>query len=269
MSAFDPSELAHRIAAQPPAGTDIDLSIAIPAYNEEAVIEATVDALITALSPTGWRFEIVVADDMSTDRTWDLLQEIARRHPELRPIRNEEAGGYGMAVKAALRAGHGRAMIVAMADGSDLPEDVVAYGHAMLEGGYACAFGSRFGKDDRVTGYPPVKRVLNRMGNRLLSWVTRHRYDDFTNGFKGYRREVLAAMEPLVAADFNLTVEMSMKAVFAGASYTIIDNGWRDREGGVSKFRVFKLGSKYLLTILYCWLGAYLRHLGARPRHRR
>jgi dolichol-phosphate mannosyltransferase len=54
-----------------------------------------------------------------------------------------------------------------------------------LEEGYGCAFGSRFSNPERVEGYPPVKRILNRLGNRLIAWVAGRAYDDYTNGFKG------------------------------------------------------------------------------------
>lgn len=252
--------LSQRDAGSP------ELSVAIPAYNEEAVIEQTVSALAAALAPTGWRYEIVVADDGSTDGTWDLLGRLSARYPALRRVRNLADGGYGMAVKAALAASRGEAVIVAMADGSDLPEDVVAYGRAMLEDGYDCAFGTRFVDPARIKGYPPVKRVLNRLGNGLIAWLVGVAYDDFTNGFKGYRRHVLEGMQPLVSADFNLTVEMSIKAVLGGARYAVIRNGWRDREGGVSKFNLLRLGPRYLLTVAYCLMGHRLGRAGARTR---
>ena len=59
---------------------------------------------------------------------------------------------------------------------------------------------------------------------------------------------------------------MSIKAVLSGASIKIIPNGWRDRDGGVSKFNLARLGPRYLLTILYCLLERYIRHAGARVR---
>lgn len=244
----------------------LKLSIAIPAYNEEAVILATLEALKQALTPQSWSFELVIADDGSTDRTWELLTAAAAKDDRIRPVKNIGPGGYGMAVRCALDAAEGDAVIVAMADGSDPPEDVVSYATALFEEGYDCAFGSRFGNPERVKGYPPFKRVLNRVANRIIAWLTGRNYDDFTNGFKGYRRATLEAMQPLVCADFNLTVEMSMKALQTGAQYKVIPNGWLDREGGVSKFNIPRLAPRYVAAILYCWLLGYLRQAGARPR---
>lgn len=245
--------------------TAFKVSIVIPAYNEEAVIDATVTALAAAMDQSGLSYEIRVVDDGSKDGTWRKLEALAKSFPSLRYIKNSGSGGFGLAVRAGLATFDGDAVIIAMADGSDSPHDIVAYARA-LEDGYDCAFGTRFSGTTAVTDYPPIKRILNRMGNRLISVTTGCRYDDFTNGFKGYRRWVVNAMQPLVSADFNLTVELSIKAVQSGAKYKIIPNEWRNREGGVSKFKVARLGPRYLLTIAYCLIQAYLKEAGARHR---
>lgn len=242
------------------------LSIAIPAYNEASVIADTVDRLADALMATAWSFEIVVADDGSTDATWTILIDLAHRRDYLRPVRNAGPGGYGMAVKRALQATTGEAIIIVMADGSDQPADVVAYARVLLADGFDCAFGTRFPRFRRPKDYPPLKFLLNRLGNRVISMITRNPYNDFTNGFKGYRREVIESMQPLISADFNLTIEMSMKAVLSGYRYHVRPNDWHERTGGVSKFDIHTAGMHYLLTILYCLLHAYLARAGARPR---
>lgn len=242
------------------------VSVVIPAYNEEAVIEATVRALSGALDAAGLAYEVRVVDDQSTDATWAVLTRLSAELPSLRPFRNSGQGGYGLAVRAGLGSFEGDAVIVSMADGSDSPADVVAYARA-LAGGFDCAFGNRFSGQTAVQDYPLVKKILNRAGNLLIARLTGYRsYRDFTNGFKGYRRHVVDAMSPLVSADFNLTVEMSIKAVLSGATVQVIPNSWRDRDGGVSKFNLGRLGPRYLATIAWCLLGNYVRRAGARER---
>jgi len=242
------------------------VSVVIPAYNEEAVIEPTVRALSAALAAAGLAHEIRVVDDQSSDSTWAILSRLSAEISEVKPVRNQGKGGYGLAVRAGLSSFEGDAVIVSMADGSDSPRDVVAYAQALADG-YDCAFGNRFSGQTQVQDYPLVKKMLNRAGNLLIAYLTGYReYRDFTNGFKGYRRHVMDAMAPLISADFNLTVEMSVKAVLSGASVKIIPNSWRDRDGGVSKFNVGRLGPRYLATIAYCVLGDYIRRAGARER---
>lgn len=248
------------------AESHFKVSVVIPAYNEEAVIEPTVRELSNALAAAGLVYEIRVVDDQSSDSTWAILSRLSVEIPAVKPIRNQGKGGYGLAVRAGLSSFEGDAVIVSMADGSDSPRDVVAYARALADG-YDCAFGNRFSGQTQVQDYPLVKKMLNRAGNLLIAYLTGFRqYRDFTNGFKGYRRHVVEAMAPLISADFNLTVEMSVKAVLSGARAKIIPNSWRDRDGGVSKFNVGRLGPRYLATIAYCVLGDYLRRAGARER---
>ena len=246
--------------------SNFKVSVVIPAYNEEAVIEATVRALCSALEAAGMAHEVRVVDDQSSDSTWAILSRLSAEIPAVTPVRNEGKGGYGLAVRAGLGTFEGDAVIVSMADGSDSPSDVVAYARA-LAGGFDCAFGNRFSGQTQVQDYPLMKKVLNRAGNMTIAYLTGYRhYRDFTNGFKGYRRHVVEAMNPLISADFNLTVEMSVKAVLSGASVQVIPNSWRDRDGGVSKFNLGRLGPRYLATIAYCLLGYYIRRAGARER---
>ncbi len=92
-------------------------------------------------------------------------------------------------------------MAIMMADGSDDPSDLVLY-HGLLEEGYDCAFGSRFVPGAEVTDYPRLKLAINRVVNLGIRLLFRHRYNDTTNAFKAYRREVIegdpaVALEPL------------------------------------------------------------------------
>ena len=227
------------------------LSVVVPAYNEEAVIEVTMRALTGCLDKQNFDYEIVVVNDASRDGTEAVLLRLETELPKLRHVTNPGPHGYGCAVRHGLKHFHGDAVVVAMADGSDSPEDVVAYFRKIQEG-YDCAFGMRFGPGAVVTGYPVFKRAMNRAGNRLIAWLVGQDYTDFTNGFKCFHRDVIARIEPLVGAQFNLTVEMSIKAVLTGARFAVLPNSWIDRAGGVSKFRLFQAGWLYLLTIAYC-----------------
>ena len=235
-------------------------SVVMPAYNEEAVIAGTVGALAAALDAAGLRYEILVVDDASADGTAGVVERLAANHPALRLIRNPGPNGYGFAIRKGLEQYTGDAAVIVTSDGADAPKDVIAYFDA-IAGGADCAFGARFGAGSTVTGYPPVKRVINRMANRILGWLVRSSYRDFTNGFKCYRRAVIDAMQPLVSGQFNITIEMSLKAVQGGWSFVVLPNDWTEREAGQSTFRILKLVMPYAATMIYCLTLRYLRSI--------
>jgi hypothetical protein len=103
------------------------LSIITPARDEEGCIASTVEHLHLELNLRGVPQEIVVVDDGSKDRTWELLQGESRKIPELKPIKNEGPRGFGRAIERGLDAMRGDAAVIFMADESDDCRDVVRY----------------------------------------------------------------------------------------------------------------------------------------------
>jgi dolichol-phosphate mannosyltransferase len=239
------------------------LSVVLPAYNEASVIEATIRALAAELDRAQVTYELLVVNDKSRDATADVLTRLEAEFPTLRHVDNPGPHGYGRAVRHGLAHYRGDAVVIAMADGSDAPSDVLAYWR-LIEAGQDCAFGMRFAPGTKVEGYPPFKRLLNRAGNRLIAGLLGSDYTDFTNGFKCFRRHVIDGMQPLVGAGFNLTIEMSMKAVLSGARFAVVPNSWVQRVDGVSKFRLVEAGALYLATIAYCLLQHRLARGGIR-----
>jgi dolichol-phosphate mannosyltransferase len=231
----------------------VRLSIVIPAHDEEGSIAQTVRTLTDRLRAEAIAHEILVIDDGSHDRTGEIVAGIAEHDPNVRVHRSPYPNGFGFAVRAGLERFEGDAVAIMMADLSDSPDDVVAY-HRMLERGFDCAFGSRFMPGGSIVDYPRYKLVLNRIVNQAIRLLFRHGYDDTTNAFKAYRREVVEAIQPLLSNHFNLTVELPLKSIVRGHSYAIVPISWRNRQDGVSKLRLQEMGSRYLFIILYVWL---------------
>ena len=233
------------------------LSVVIPARNEEGSIAATVGELAATLRRAGIAYEIVIVDDASTDGTADAVGRLAEADEDVRYLRSPYRNGFGFAVRAGLEAFTGDAVAIVMADGSDDPEDVVAY-HRLLSAGYDCAFGSRFMSGARVTDYPRFKLIVNRVVNVGIRLLFGHGYNDTTNAFKAYRREVIANVQPLLSQHFNLTVEIPLKAVVRGHSYAVVPIRWRGRAHGTSKLRLEEMGSRYLFIVLLVFLEHHL-----------
>jgi dolichol-phosphate mannosyltransferase len=235
----------------------VKLSIVMPAHDEAEVIAETLSRLTANLHSEGLDYEILVVDDGSTDGTSAVVAEIAAGDERMRCFRNAAPNGFGRAVRAGLAAYTGDAVVIAMADGSDDPRDVVLY-YRVLEAGYDCAFGSRFMPGAEIKGYPRLKLAVNRVVNHGIRLVFRHGYNDTTNAFKAYKREVIEQMQPLISPHFNLTVEMPLKAVTRGFSYAIVPTSWTNRRAGASDLGLREMGSRYLFIVLYVFLEAHL-----------
>jgi dolichol-phosphate mannosyltransferase len=233
------------------------LSVVMPAQNEEGSVGATVEGVVASLEREGVDYEVVVVNDDSTDSTEAVVAAIGERNPRVRVHRSHYERGFGMAIRAGLDVYEGDAVAIVMADASDDPEDLVRY-YRILEQGYDCAFGSRFMPGAHVHDYPKLKYTINRLANQFIRILFRHRYNDTTNAFKAYRREVIETIQPLLSKHFTLTVEMPLKAIVRGHSYQVIPISWTNRTSGVAKLAMREMGSRYLFIVLYVWLESTL-----------
>lgn len=242
------------------------LSIVIPARDEAGSVGVTVEHLHATLKGRSIPHEIVVVNDGSSDGTWALLQDLQQRIPELHPVNNESPNGFGRAIVCGLNHMHGDAVVIMMADESDSPDDVVRYWDKLNEG-HECVFGSRFVRGGGVQDYPRVKLIMNRLVNFWIRHFFRIPLNDTTNAFKAYRREVIEGCRPLISPHFNLTVEIPLKAIVRGYTWTTMPITWKNRRTGEAKLKLKEMGSRYFFIIAYVWLekffsrGDYRRQL--------
>jgi dolichol-phosphate mannosyltransferase len=229
------------------------ISVVMPAQNEEGSVGATVEGLVTTLEGAGIDYEIVVVNDDSDDSTEAVIAAIGAENPRVRVHKSHYERGFGNAIRAGLDVFQGDAVAIVMADASDDPRDLVRY-VGLLEEGWDCAFGSRFMPGAQVYDYPPLKLFINRMANQFIRMLFRHRYNDTTNAFKAYNREVIETVQPLLSKHFNLTVELPLKAVVRGHSFAVVPTSWTNRTSGEAKLKMKEMGSRYLFIVLYVWL---------------
>jgi dolichol-phosphate mannosyltransferase len=231
-------------------------SVVVPARDEEGCIAAMVEHLHIELKLHNVPHEIVVVDDGSKDRTWEILTELKTQVTTLRPVQNDGLHGFGRAIIYGLDRAKGDAVVIMMADESDDCRDVVRYWEKLNQG-HDCVFGSRFMKGGGVIDYPRVKLMVNRMANYFLKVLFRIQLNDTTNAFKAYRKTVIDGCRPLISPHFNLTVEIPLKAIVRGYSWTVIPITWRNRRTGEAKLKIKEMGSRYLFICLYVWLEKY------------
>jgi len=231
-------------------------AVVIPARDEEESLPSTIADIVRTFDAEKIPHEIVVVDDGSRDRTWAVLQELKQKFPSLAPVQNKGAHGFGRAVVCGLDHSRGDAVVIMMADASDSPRDAVKYWR-LLNDGYDCAFGSRFLDGAEVIDYPRVKLLVNRLANFLVRVGFNIPLNDTTNAFKAYRRTVIDGCRPFLAPHFNLTVEIPLKAIVRGFSFTITPISWRNRRYGVAKLKIKEMGSRYFFICAYVWLEKY------------
>jgi dolichol-phosphate mannosyltransferase len=171
-------------------------------------------------------------------------------------VQNTGLHGFGRAITHGFENSSGDAVTIMMADESDDCRDVVRYWQILNEG-WDAVFGSRFIRGGGVIDYPWLKLRVNRLANFVIRILFRIKLNDTTNAFKAYRRSVIDGCRPWLSPHFNLTVEIPLKTIVRGYSWTVIPITWRNRRSGEAKLKMKEMGSRYLFICLYVWLEKY------------
>lgn len=229
------------------------LTIVMPARDEAENVEPVIKNLYAELVKHNINNEIIVIDDGSSDDTWSRLNFLKEEISSLRPIKNNHDNGFGNAVVKGIDSANGDALIIMMADGSDDPRDAVKYWKT-LNKGWDCVFGSRFIKGGSVVDYPTLKLILNRLANWVVMLFFQIKLNDTTNAFKAYRMSSLRGCRPFLSPHFNLTIELPLKAIVRGYSWTTMPISWRNRRHGAAKLKINEMGSRYFFIFAYVWL---------------
>lgn len=229
------------------------LSVVIPAYNEALNLPDTLNAFYAELKANNIDHELLVINDNSKDNTGEVIAGLQLNIPTLRTLFNPPPhNGFGYAIRKGLENFSGDCVAIVMADMSDSPADLVKFYNTWLEKKVDCVFGDRWSKGGRVIDYPKNKLYLNRFVNRMISVVFRLRYRDTTNAFKLYSRQCMEGLKPFMSPHFNLTVELPLKAIVRGYTFTVVPNSWQNRKHGTSNLKIREMGSRYFFIILYC-----------------
>lgn len=231
------------------------LSVIIPAYNEALNLPETINAFYAKLNEHNIPHELIVVNDNSKDNTSEVIENLQKNIPTLLTVFNTPPkNGFGFAIRKGLQNFTGDCVAIVMADLSDSPDDLVKFYKVFISQKVDCIFGNRFVKESVVIGYPKNKLLLNRIVNNLIAFTFRIKYNDFTNAFKLYSKETIEGLHPLLSPHFNLTVELSLKAVVRGYNFAVVPNSWKNRKHGESNLKIKEMGSRYFFIILYCFI---------------
>jgi glycosyltransferase involved in cell wall biosynthesis len=170
---------------------ELQYSIVIPAYNEQARIAATLAGVLACVQRNGWAAEVLVVNDGSTDKTAEIVRAIAAENPAVRLVENRRNRGKGYSVRNGML--QARAPVVMFTD-ADLssPMEEAELLFSALEAGADVAIGSRWLERKRQTLRQPLyRRFFGRCFNACTRLVMGLPYADTQCGFKAFRREAV------------------------------------------------------------------------------
>ena len=188
--------------------TSLDLSVIIPAFNEESLIVSTLDCLHTYLSARPQSFEILVVDDGSQDKTVEFVRQLQKRHERLRLLSNPQNMGKGFSIQRGVLESHGQIIIFTDAD---LPYKLDAIDGFLqaLQSGCELAIGSRVLPGSEVKGVPMLRYAAGQIFSWMVQAVLFQGLPDTQCGFKSFRAQAAKDIfRRLTIGGFGFDVEM-------------------------------------------------------------
>ena len=228
-----------------------DLTILIPVRDEEENVKIISNKIESEISNSN--YELLFVNDYSQDNTVSVIEELQLKNNKIRYVNNQKKG-LGGAITLGIDSSKGKYLCIMMSDSSDTVQDLNRYYETITSDDLDAVFGSRFIKGGKTIDYPIIKLILNRIGNLLAKFLMWSDLNDFTNGFKIYKKTSLIGLYPLISESFNIFFELPLKTISRGYKYKIIPISYYNRTVGEAKFKINELGSKYLFTLLYCFL---------------
>mgnify|MGYP006077005399 FL=1 len=227
------------------------LSIIVPVRNESDSLKDIFEYFSKNLESIN--YEVLIINDFSQDNTLTNAKILFSENKNFKIFDNQKKG-LGGAINLGIEKASGINIAIMMADQSDDIKDLVKYNDLMSLENYDAILGSRFLKESIVTDYPVQKLVLNRLFNYFVGLIFWNKYNDYTNAFKIYKKKTLIEIKPLISESFNIFLEIPLKIISRKYKYKIIPVNWAGRKKGDSKFKIKELRSKYLFTLIYCFI---------------
>jgi dolichol-phosphate mannosyltransferase len=222
----------------------IQISIVIPAHNEEGNLPRIVPALIKELDR--YIYEIIAVNDGSTDGTRKVAERLMKRYRKLKLVNRVPPCGVGRALRDGYKAASRKSGWILSMD-CDFLENIKEI-HRLIEKagqGYDGVIGSRYIDQGRLVNYPIIKKIANRTYHFFVRLIFGIKQKDLTNNFKLYKREVFENI-PLSANDFAINAETGIYPILYGYKIAEAPVSWVQRYFDKSDFKVFRLAPSYL-----------------------
>ena len=232
----------------------LDLSVVVPLYNEEESLPHLVEQLLAALRPSGERFELVLVNDGSSDRTAEVLERLSQEIPELVGVLLRKNYGQTAAMAAGFDVAQGEVIVSLDGDLQNDPADIPML-LAKLREGYDLVSGWRHQRQDAAL----QRKLPSKIANRLIGRVTGVRLHDYGCSLKAYRRDVLSDMRLYG----ELHRFLPALAFIEGARITEVKVNHRARQFGSSKYGIDRT-FRVLMDLLTVW---FMKRFLTRPMY--
>ena len=234
----------------------MDLSIVISLYNEEESLRELVEWIDRALAPHHYEYEIIMVDDGSRDRSWEVITELAAQYPQIRAIGFRRNYGKSAALYCGFEAAQGDIVVTMDADLQDSPEEIPEMIRMIREEGYDLVSGWKKKRYDNVA----TKNLPSKLYNATARKVTGIKLHDMNCGLKAYKNEVVKNIE--VYGEMHRYIPYLAK----NAGYGKIGEKpvhHQKRKYGTSKFGLERFVNGFL-DLMSLW---FLSKFGKKPMH--
>jgi dolichol-phosphate mannosyltransferase len=203
----------------------IEISLVIPAYNEQEVVPELLRRIEPAMRLTGKSFEVIIIDDGSTDQTTGMLRDAMKDRPWLRVLRMNRNSGQSAAFDAGFKAAKGEIIATIDADLQNDPEEISRL-LPMLDG-YDMITGWRAKRQDSA-----FRLFQTRMANRIRNWISKETIQDSASSLKVYRRHCLDGIHLFTGAHRFMPTLVKMRG------YTVLETPVKHspRYAGTAKY---------------------------------
>ncbi len=216
---------------------EVDLTVLIPAYNEEEIIKTTVTKVLNTLTEMDILFEVLVVDDGSTDNTAQEAEEAGAR-----VIKHSYNIGNGAAIKTGIRQAVGEYLIMMDGDGQHNPNEIPIIFNKLEQ--FDMVVGARSRKSDTEFH----RNIANSIYNLFASYICARKIPDLTSGFRGLKTNIVREFVPLLPNTFSYPTTLTLAVARSGYQYTFHPIQTTKRTGK-SKIKLFRDGIRFLVIL--------------------
>ena len=235
---------------------NMDLSVVIPLYNEEESLPELFAWIQRVMKENGFSYEVIFVNDGSTDRSWNVIEELAAKHLEAKGIKFRRNYGKSPALYCGFEKAQGEVVITMDADLQDSPDEIPELYRMITEEGYDLVSGYKKKRYDPLSKTLPTK-LFNATARAVSGIKNLH---DFNCGLKAYRKEVIKNIE--VYGEMHRYIPyLAKNAGFGKIGEKVVHH--QARKYGVTKFGLNRFVNGYL-DLISLW---FLSKFGVKPMH--